>query len=85
MGSLVSMVTAISTWRYLKNKQYNLLPTKPKIWKHYIGDTTILDRSNVDCFLQHLNSQQPTIHVTMETEKDKKSTLARQEDLCRRG
>lgn len=55
-------------------------PTKPKIWKHYI-----LDRSNVDCFLQHLDSQQPTIDFTMEAEKDKRSTLVRREDLCRRG
>ena len=33
---------------------------------------TILDRENVDDFLQHLNNQQPSIHFTMETEKDNK-------------
>ena len=33
---------------------------------------TILDRSYVDCLLQHLNSQQPTIRFTIETEKDNK-------------
>ena len=44
---------------------------KPKIWKRYVDDTfTILDRDQVDSFLQHLNNQQPTIHFTMETEKD---------------
>ena len=31
---------------------------------------TILDREDVDDFLQHLNSQQPSIRFTMETEKD---------------
>ena len=44
---------------------------KPKTWKRYVNDTiTILDRSYVDCLLQHLNSQQPTIRFAMETEKD---------------
>ena len=44
---------------------------KPKIWKRYLDETiTILDRSYVGCLLQHLNSQQPTIRFTMETEKD---------------
>jgi len=43
-------------------------PYKPKIWKRYVDDTvTILHRSNVDSFLRHLNSQQPTIRFTMET------------------
>ena len=42
---------------------------KPKIWKRYVDETiTILDRS----YVQHLNSQQPTIRFTMETEKDNK-------------
>ena len=40
-----------------------------KIWKRYVDDTfTILSRDKVDIFLQHLNSQQPTIRFTMETE-----------------
>ena len=48
-------------------------PYKPNIWKRYVDDTfTILDRGNVDRFLHHLNSQQPTIPFTMETEKESK-------------
>ena len=48
-------------------------PYKPKIWKGYVDDTfTILDRSNVDSFLHHVNIQQPTIRFTMETEKESK-------------
>ena len=39
----------------------------------YVDDTfTILDRDRVDSFLQHLNSQQPTIRFTMKTENDNK-------------
>ena len=46
---------------------------EPRIWKRHVDDTfTILDRENVDDFLQHLNNQQPSIRFTMETEKDNK-------------
>ena len=49
---------------------------EPRIWKRYVDDTfTILDRENVDDFLQHLNNQQPSIRFTMETEKDNKLTF----------
>ena len=45
----------------------------PRIWKRYVDNTfTILDRENVNDFLQHLNNQQPSIRFTMETEKDNK-------------
>ena len=48
-------------------------PYGPRIWKRYVGDTfTILDRENIDDFLQHLNSQQSSIRFSMETEKDNK-------------
>ena len=44
---------------------------KPKIWKRYVDDTfTVLDRHYDNGFLQHLNSQQPAIRLTMEIEKD---------------
>ena len=45
----------------------------PRIWERNVDDIfTILDRENLDGFLQHLNNQQPSIRLTMETEKDKK-------------
>ena len=48
-------------------------PCKLKIWKRYVDDTfTILDRDRVDDFLQHLNSQQPSIRFTMEIENNSK-------------
>ena len=49
------------------------LPYEPRIWKRYVDDAfTILDRENVDDFSQHPNNQQPSIHLTMETEEDNK-------------
>jgi len=61
-------------------------PYKPKIWKRYVDDTfTILDRGNVDSYLHHLNSQQPTIHFTMETEKESKIAFFRQVSFYRTG
>ena len=46
---------------------------EPRIWKRYVDDAfTILDRENVDDFLQHPNNQQPSTHLTMETEEDNK-------------
>ena len=46
---------------------------KPKIWKRYVDDTfTILDRDSVNNFLQHLNSQQPSMRFTVEAENDSK-------------
>ena len=44
---------------------------EPRIWKRYVDDTfTILDRENVDDFVQHLKYQQPSIRFTMDTEND---------------
>ena len=73
MGSLVSTVIANLYMEAFEEQAIESAPYKPKIWKHYIDDTfTILDRGNVDSFLHHLNSQQPTIRFTMETEKESK-------------
>ena len=50
---------------------------KPKIWKRYVDDTfTVLDQDHVNGFLQHLNSQQPTIRFTMEIKKDNTNPLS---------
>ena len=73
MGSPVSSVIA-NLFMFMKEfekQAKTTAPCKPKIWKQYVDDTfTILDRNNVDSFLQHLNNQQPTIHFTMEMESD---------------
>ena len=73
MGSPVSAVIANLHMETFEEQAIESAPSKPKIWKRYVDDTfTILDRDRVDSFLQHLNSQQPTIRFTMETENDNK-------------
>ena len=73
MGSPVSAVIANLYMEAFEEQAIESAPYKPKIWKRYVDDTfTILDRGNVDRFLHHLNSQQPTIRFTMETEKESK-------------
>ena len=72
MGSPVSAVIYL----YMESFEEQAITTsshEPRIWKRYVDDTfTILDRENVDDFLQHLNNQQPSIRFTMATEKDNK-------------
>ena len=70
MGSPVSAVIANLYVEIFEEQAIESMPCKPKIWKRYVDDTfTILDR---DSFLQHPNSQQPSIPFTMETENDSK-------------
>ena len=73
IGSPVSAVIANLYMETFEEQAIEPAPSKPKIWKRYVDDIfTILDRDRVDSFLQHLNSQQPTIRFTMETENDNK-------------
>ena len=71
MGSPVSAVTANLYIEEFEERAIATATYKPKIWKRYVDDTfTMLGKDHVDGFLQHLNSQQPTIRFTMEIEKD---------------
>ena len=78
MGSPVSAVIANL---YMESFEQQAITTctsayKPRIWKCYVEDTfTILNHGNIDSFLQHLNNQQPSIRLTMETENDYKLTF----------
>ena len=73
MGSPVSAVITNLYLEAFEEQVTESAPYKPKIWKRYVDDTfTILHRGNVDSFLHHLNSQQPTIRFTMESEKESK-------------
>ena len=64
MGSPVS---AVITNLYMESFEQQAITTsscKPRIWKRYVDDTfTILDRSNLDSFLQNLNKKQPSIRT----------------------
>ena len=71
MGSPVSTVIANLYMEEFEERAIATATYKPKIWKRYVDDTfTVLGKDYVDGFLQHLNSQQPTIRFTMEIEKD---------------
>ena len=73
MGSPVSAVIANLYMESFEEQAIASSSHKPKIWKRYVDDAfAILDRENVDSFLQHLNNQQPSIRFTMETESDSK-------------
>ena len=46
---------------------------KSGIWKRYVDNTfSILGQGCVNIYLQHLTSQQPSIHFIIETETDSK-------------
>ena len=71
MGSPVSTVIVNLYMEGFEERAIATATYKPKIWKRYVDDTfTVLGKDYVDGFLQHLNSQQPTIRFTMEIEKD---------------
>ena len=73
MGSPVSAVIASLYMERFEEQAITTSSYGPRIWERYVDDTfTILDRENLDDFLQHLNNQQPSIRLTMEKEKDKK-------------
>ena len=73
MGSLISVGIANLYMEIFEEQATESSPCKRKIWKRYVDDTFIpLDRNKVDDFLHHLNSQQPSIRFTMETENNSK-------------
>jgi len=73
-AAMESPVSAVIANLYMEVFEERVTVTatyKPKFWKRYVDDTfTILGKDFVDGFLQHLNSEQPTIRFTMEIEKD---------------
>ena len=70
-GAAVSAVIANLYMEEFEELAIATATYKPKIWKRYVDDTfTVLGTDYLDGFLQHLNSQQPTIRFTMEIEKD---------------
>ena len=83
IGSLVSTVISNLHMEMFEEQAITSTPCKPKIWKCYMDNTfTILDQISIDYFLQHLNSQQPTICFTMETESDNKIVFPHENQMA---
>ena len=75
MGSPISAVVANIYMEFLEQEALKTTPTKPDIWLRYVEDTFVLwphSRSNLNTFLNHLNSVRPSIQFTMEIEDERK-------------
>lgn len=76
LGNPVSVIIANLYMECFEEQAITLSSYKLSIWKRYVDVTfTILDRENINNFLQHLNNQHRSICFTMETENDIKLTL----------
>ena len=74
MGSPLSPIVANLYKEIFEGRALDLSPLKPKRWKRYVDDTDIVwphGRSNLDQFLEHLNSQNNNIKFTMEIEENR--------------
>ncbi|XP_055842593.1 uncharacterized protein LOC129909544 [Episyrphus balteatus] len=75
MGSPVALIIADIWMQYFEMKALETSLIKPVIWKRYVDDTfCILNKNDVDTFLNHLNSVHSKIQFTMEIEEN--NTLA---------
>ena len=63
---------------FIEQKALETTPMKPDIWLRYVDDTFVLwphSRSDLNSFLDHLNSLRPSIQFTMEIEDKRKLPL----------
>ena len=75
MGSPISPVVANIYMEFLEQEALETAQTKPDIWLRYVDDTFVHwphSRSDLDMFLDHLNSLCPSIQFTMEIEDERK-------------
>ena len=70
-GSPVSVTIADLVMEDIEQRALSSFHTSPMFWKRYVDDTcTAICSDHLDEFLQHLNSIEPTIKFTCETEED---------------
>lgn len=75
MGSPLSPVVANLYTEKFELEALESAPTKPDLWLRFVDDTFNLwphSKSELNPFLAHLNSQQSSIQITMETEDEGK-------------
>ena len=67
MGSPISPIVANLFMEGLETKALATAPSPPTLWKRFVDDTfIIIQRSQKDNFLQHLNAIDDNIHFTCE-------------------
>ena len=67
IGSPISPIVANLFMEDLETKALATAPSPPTIWKRFMDDTfIIIQRSQKDNFLQHLNAIDDNIHFTCE-------------------
>ena len=71
MGSPVSVTVANLVMEDMEERALSTCSHPPPFWKRYVDDTfTALPEDQVDRFLDHLNTVEPTIKFTMEKESN---------------
>jgi len=71
MGSPVSPVIAILCMETIEESAISAFATPPKVWKRYVDDSlVIIKKISVSTFHDTLNSIDPKISFTIETENN---------------
>ena len=71
MGSPVSVTIANLVMEDAKERALATVETPPRFWKRYVDDTsTALPSQRINEFLDHLNSMEPSIQLTVEVESN---------------
>ena len=71
MGSPVSPIVANLYMEYFEQKGSQYCPNPPRFWHRYVDDTIVIHKEiNKEGFLQHINSVDPAIQFTVETNQE---------------
>ena len=70
MGSLVNPIVAKLYMKYFEQNTLSTAPTQ-RLWQRYVDDTFVIQKEvNKQDFLQHINTVDPAIQFTVETNKE---------------
>ena len=73
MGSPVSAVIANLVMEDIEHRALTTAPVSPSFWKRFVNDViSAVSQDEIVVLLQHLNSIEPSIQLTIERETDGK-------------